>query len=287
MGRKRKDSNPVSLFAFQDIITSITGIMVLVVLLIILDIISHKEQNSLQADENRKNIKKLEELAKGLETKLLEGKEWLNVNENIIRKALSIDLDALPKMIDKEEKLHLRLVSALKIRQQRNRELQSLVLKTEKGDKEKRELVQKKKEELEKLKENLAKEKVHIKDLLAKLEQIKRDAEKMKKRVEIRTTDKLDKTPVFVECSGTLIKTKVMKKTSKVERIQGDVKDKKRLLEKFFQWLNSTSNPSEESIVVIVKPSSVEYIKDLCAILEQFGFEYNLEPMVEDKTGVY
>ena len=287
MGRKRKDSNPVSLFAFQDIITSITGIMVLVVLLIILDIISHKEQNSPQEDENRKDIKTLEELAKGLETKLLEGKEWLNVNENIIRKALSIDLDALPKMIDKEEKLHLRLVAAVNIRKESNRELKSLILKTEKEKAEKGELIKKKKDEIEHLKEHIANEKLRIKDLQAKLEKAKQDAETMKKRVEIRTTDKLDKTPVFVECSGAIIKTKVINKSSAVETIQGDVKDKKLILDDFFQWLNSTRDPSEESIVLIVKPSSVGYIKDLCAILEKFGFEYNLEPMMEDKTGVY
>ena len=287
MGRKRKDSNPVSLFAFQDIITSITGIMVLVVLLIILDIISHKEKNSLKADDSSGDIKKLEELAKGLETKLLEGKEWLNVNEELIRKALAVDLNALPKMIEKEEKRHLRLVSALEIRRRKSAELKSLILKTQKAEKERRELIEKNREEIERLKKSLAEEKSRIKDLAAKFETMKRDAEKMKKRVEIRTSDKLDKTPVFVECSGGVIKTKVIKESSGIGMIKGGGGDRKRMLENFFQWLSSNGDPAKESVVVIVKPSSADYIKELCAILEQFGFEYNLEPMPEDKTGVY
>lgn len=287
MGRKRKDSNPVSLFAFQDIITSITGIMVLVVLLIILDIISHKEKKTQQVEEDRRDIQKLEELAKGLEKKLLDGKEWLTVNEDVIRKALSVDLDALPKMIEKEEKLHLRLAAALNIKKEKNSELKSLILKTEKENKEKKNLIQKRKEDLENLKKNLSEQKRKIKDLQTELIKARQNAEKMKKRVEIRTTDKLDKNPVFVECSGTMIKTKVINTTSALRTIQGNLNDQQQLLDNFFQWLTSTRNPAEESIVVIVKPSSVNYIKDLCAILEKLGFEYNLEPMLEDKTGVY
>jgi len=83
------------------------------------------------------------------------------------------------------------------------------------------------------------------------------------------------------------IKTKIIKKGAGIHNIPGTVQNRKKLISDFFKWLEKTLNPEGESIVLIVKPSSAEYIEELCAMLEETGFEYNLEPMQEDKTGIY
>lgn len=288
MGRKRKNENPVSLFAFQDIITSITGIMVLIVLLIILDVISHKEASDPKAlQESQGDIKKLEEMAAGLKKQLDEGKLWLTKNEELIKKALSVNLDALPKMIKREEKQHLRLSKALEQLKNRNSTLKSLILKTEKDSENIKFMSSESAERIKKLKEELKKKHELLKTLTAKIEEAEKEKEKMKNRVEIRTTDLLNKTPVFVECSAAGIKTKIIKKGADIHNIPGTVQNRKKLISDFFKWLEKTLNPEGESIVLIVKPSSAEYIEELCAMLEETGFEYNLEPMQEDKTGIY
>ena len=78
MGKKRRTSVSISLFSFQDIITCLSGIMILLVLLITLDMVTQKlsarpdadikyegspfveDQNRLEKDRLEKNVKELE-----------------------------------------------------------------------------------------------------------------------------------------------------------------------------------------------------------------------------------
>lgn len=63
MSRKRSDSPEISLFAFQDIITSVTGFMLLVVIMLVLEIITPRPQVS----ENVKTVVKEEVISEKLE----------------------------------------------------------------------------------------------------------------------------------------------------------------------------------------------------------------------------
>ena len=287
MGRRKNDENPVSLFAFQDIITSITGIMVLVVLLIILDIIKHEDVKPTKTPSPfKEDITKLEEMQQELQEKLDKDKEWLTKNEEFIVKALSVDLASLPDLIEKERKNNLKLQAGITNVEKENIRLESLVLKT-KDD------IQKNKTEIEDKKDKIVavKEKIKINDpklqeLDKKIQELKNEEQKRKNYVEIRTSDELKQSPVFVECSQNMIKTKVIK-TAKLEEIKNDNQDPKQLLGAFYNWLKKNRNPEKECIVLIVKPSAAEFASMLITLLKQEGYSYNMEPMQENKTGVY
>ena len=70
MPRSNEDESPISLFSFQDIITSITGIMFLVVLLLVLIMLSSFEKNTSDpvAAETCRLTRELSELKKKLQS---------------------------------------------------------------------------------------------------------------------------------------------------------------------------------------------------------------------------
>ena len=287
MGRRKNNDNPVSLFAFQDIITSITGIMVLVVLLIILDIISHADTGSPKTPSPYKeDIIKLEETRKELQEKLDKDKEWLTKNQEMIVQALSVDLASLPKMIDKERKKNLHLQSTLAVLEKKNVQLESMILQTKEAMQQDKEQIKVNDTEIADLTKKIETGELKLVELLKKIEDLKKQEEKQKNRIEIRTTSELKQSPVFIEISESEIKTKVIK-TSMIEEFQNDKKDSNKFLLKFYRWLKKTRDPEKECMVVIVKPSSAKFAMDIVAMLKKEGFSYNMEPMEEDKTGVY
>ena len=64
MARKEEEASAISLFSFQDIITSITGIMFLVVLLLVLILLTSHEPSAQEVKtENEESKEMLEQLA--------------------------------------------------------------------------------------------------------------------------------------------------------------------------------------------------------------------------------
>jgi len=288
MGRKKHDNNPVSLFAFQDIITSITGIMVLVVLLIILDIIDHKKANSEPPKPSpyKEEISKLTELEQGLRTKLEKDKEWLSENQKNIVQALSLDLDSLPNMLEIERKINLKLKSAIKTTKKECVQLESMILQTKEIIHSKTKDLNGNQKKIEEITKKIKLQEVAIQEQIAKIKQLKKKHEESKNRVEIRTSSDLKKNPVFVECSKNEIKTKIIK-TSLLKTFTNNQHNPQILLRDFYNWLKKTRNPDNECVVVIVKPSFAEFTAHLIELLRREGFSYNMEPMEENKTGVY
>ncbi|MBN1863717.1 MAG: hypothetical protein JW808_02325 [Victivallales bacterium] len=285
MAKKNKDENPVSLFAFQDIITSITGIMVLVVLLIILDIIDHEESKSRDnASPFAEDVKKLEQMAKGLEEQLEEGKDWMTRNEELILKALSTDLSALPKLIEREKKQHLMLTAGLQNLKEESVRLESLVLKTKEENDAKQGKINKGEEDVAAMLAHTEDNAATIASLEDKIKKLEEDKEKMKNRVEIKTSKDIGLEPIFVECSESMIKVKVIK-TSQIKEFADT--DTDQMLRQFYGWLKSSANSRGQYIVLIVKPSSAKFAEIMMGLLKHENFSYNMEPIEENKTGVY
>lgn len=284
MGRRKDNEVPVSLFAFQDIITSITGIMILVVLLIILDILD--APNAKKTSPFKEDVAKLEKTVKRLREELDKESKWLNKNENEILKAASVELSALPKLIEKEKRRFLLLTTALNTEKNKNSEAETLIAAIKKKVKKVGEDVTKTKNE-KKIAKGVLDEKLAELDVVTKqLAEAKKENEKRQNRVEIRTDKNLGLDPVLVECSKTLIKTKDIKSQS-MNEFKSANGDKRVLVRKFYAWMKKSLASSKNLVIVIVKPSSVEYALTVVGMLKGEGFKYNIEPMDENKTGVY
>ena len=112
------------------------------------------------------------------------------------------------------------------------------------------------------------------------------EKEKRKNRVEITTSADLKENPVFVECSADEIKTKEIK-TSKIQNFTRDGKNDLQFLTVFYNWLKKNRDSDKECIVLIIKPSASSYTEMVMGIVKNEGFKYNMEPMEEEKTGIY
>ena len=123
MTRRRKTQTPFSLFAFQDIITSITGIMILITLLIALELV-HSRENSPQHQTPQLNTtiqKQLQETNAAI----------TQLNEQLRQQSRKLNRDAVLS----PETLKSRLQAIKENRRQverRNRELAQLFVKTKK-----------------------------------------------------------------------------------------------------------------------------------------------------------
>lgn len=282
MGRRRDNEVPVSLFAFQDIITSITGIMILVVLLIILDILNAPKTKS---SPFKKDVVQLEKTVKRLREKLDKESRWLDENEREILKAASVELSALPKLIEKEKKRFLLLTVGFEREKKRNAESETLIAGIKKQVEKAGEDIRKTKDDRKRRKGILEEKNKNLDDLTKKLEEAKKNSEKRKTQVEITTDKNLPYSPILVECSECLIKIKVGP-SGAVRRFDSPGGDSKALVSRFFTFLKSRSK-SDDLIILILKPSSVGYSYGILGAIKSLGFKYNIEPMEENKTGVY
>lgn len=101
---KKTNENPISLFSFQDIVTSLTGIMVIVILVIVLQLVETVSAriSKIQPDDEflqwKAEVQSLQENLK----KLQEQGELLSEE---VRKLMTLSPEVLAEMINKEDLL--------------------------------------------------------------------------------------------------------------------------------------------------------------------------------------
>lgn len=116
--RRRSGSQPFSLFAFQDIITSVTGIMILVTLIMALELLDRVEgspaaqtelitaQNEVSIEELQREIDQLKQRARGSQAVLADVASLpsLNLSEmQTLNDALSEDLRKLQNQVGRSQ----------------------------------------------------------------------------------------------------------------------------------------------------------------------------------------
>ena len=193
-----KSESPISLFSFQDIITCLTGIMLVVVLVIVLELVSAMAQaaaSSPRRDEIEALKKKERELTE-LYQKLQKSLE--KATSEIPPEYAKLSLEELHMIYEAREKKNAALL-------EKEKELQELVKKLLANEKQ----LQKEQQELRKRIYQLTADEKALQaqqaELLALLKQKKETGEKIedkRKRLRIQFAGLDDKTPVLVECLG-------------------------------------------------------------------------------------
>lgn len=247
----KKDNSPaISLFAFQDIITSLTGILFLIVLLLVifmLEMRPKEEENNLRAKIDIPAVKA--QIAK-LKSDLDELKKQETLIQEAIQDYQALDLETISDRIDSVKKEIVQ-----KIQQVDNQKI-NIESKVEYN----KELL----EQIKRLHEKLVLAKSsseNFKNSLKKLQAEKLDyLEKIrvaKNAVKISFENTSNLTPILVECSANGIKV-LDYKTNKIFNLElpnGDLESRKKA---FYDWL-TTRNSSLEYYTIIIKPESFEY----------------------------
>jgi hypothetical protein len=274
---KHNNGSPISLFSFQDIITSVTGIMILIVLLLILSILDKKmveESKSKSAiPQNTKILNaRVKILQKQVEREKLDLKALNNASQSNPK-----SLSTLLKFQEKEINLKAKNIAEIKR------------LKTELKEKSSRI------DNLLKKRETLTKEATRISSDCDRDLRIKKEIEfyenkitkieKLKNSVLFSVSRQDRKTAFFVICSldGIEIRTN---SGILIKKIHDDSNNFSQTIARFKNWLN-TRNANKEYLLLILKPSSAGFSPSLMFLLNSQGFEYGLEPLQESKSLVF
>lgn len=242
MSPKRKNNSPpVSLFAFQDIITCITGIMLLVVIIFLLNLINSNvaklPSNSLKTadvmlDKELAEIKKQEEQIAAISASDLKESHNINIFKKKIgelkKKIAKIDNEK--DILEKEAKTVAEQITKSKIK---NKKINTKV--------------------------SLAKKEIEIKK--NEQEQIKKKLQEAQNNSLFNITSASDKSPIFVICGADKIRV-VAAKDKKILLFEDTNSNMQEIIKKVGIFLQNRSQ-YKEFLSIMVTPEAAGYIRRL------------------------
>ncbi|MBO4304475.1 MAG: hypothetical protein J6A21_07815 [Lentisphaeria bacterium] len=274
----RDDEPPVSLFSFQDIITSLTGIMIFFLLLLslkILEITKNHQENSPVHSE----LSQVQSKNALLKKQIAEMEKDIGLYRERMKNARQMDESSL---ILEKYRLEKKIGVLKAQKEELLRKMADGKVRQSEREQRKRKLEEKKKElELaEAQREDLAKK---IREKRRQNEAARRELERRKKDIQVTVDSSIDKIPVLLVCSANTIgivdtkerKTVVIRRRTPI--IPEMVKEALSRLKSF--------PVSQYYFVFMIKPSAVSYSYFL---LEQFALsmgkaDYGFEPIRESE----
>lgn len=265
MGKRRAASMPFSLFAFQDIITSVTGIMILVTLMLVLDLLEKVEgAPRARTAHVEKNVRdSLEKVLDEIHT--IEQSLTIPANTRVADLA-TLDIQTLRSKFaartDHEETLVADLQSIRALREKEAQLLESAQMRQEQTES----LV----DEIHRLQSDIAENQEKINRL------------SQSRRVLFRVPQRGGETPWLVEIGVDRIRVAEMGVSRKPLVFDSN--------ELFYQWVASRDHQNEY-MVMLVSPESAEKYNEIAdEMFEQnVPFGVNLlvsgQSAIDDETG--
>jgi DNA repair exonuclease SbcCD ATPase subunit len=280
--RTNNNSSPISLFSFQDIITAVTGIMILVVLLLILTIIDKKLTEipniTPTKTDDAERVKLYDSITK-IELEIKKKIDHLEKLNSVIKnktensRSLS-ELIKIKKNLKRETRKNQKLISELN----KNLTLKKKQLK-ELNEKHLKVLAVAGKE-IENNSRSVEKLESEITKVESELENLKANMHKIIFNMPVNS----NKNPIIVECSQDGITINLIN-DKKIIKFKNNSITFIELIKKFESWLDNRNN-RKDYIVLFIKPSSAGYIPLIFANLELKHFEYSKEPFEENQPGI-
>ncbi len=259
MGRRKSDS-PFSLFAFQDIITSVTGILIMIMLILCLTLFKSEDSESnheaIDVSDAQKKLKiKQEELEKIRE-------ELTSVNQ-INQLATTLSPEQIKERLRDANRRSAdagKLISKLRA----DAEQQSQDLAQAQDAFAKNETLRKKIEELENASQKATS------DL---------DALKKSNRVAYSFTDADNVSAWIIDLNGT--KTRAAIANQKMKAKIFDDQYTSTRIQKIINWANSL-DASSNYLVFMIRSENVKAYAEIRAALEKKGFKFGLNVVGSD-----
>lgn len=257
--RQREASAPLSLFSFQDIITTVSGIMLLVMLMLALEVVARpagKPAAPAARDTAAPSTADIERLREEIAQARREAQE-----------AAKLNLDDAPARVERMEQETAKTrdkAARLRAEAEASRRSAQTAARAEAQAKQEESRLQ---AELEALRKRLE------------------DQESLN-RVNYTFAKLTNKTPVLVECSAAGIAVRLAGKEPQVlSFVDASSPHFQSSLRRFQAWARGR-NPAREAFIVLVKPSASGYAQEVIDALKQSGFDVGHEPLEEDRTAV-
>ena len=250
------DEPPVSLFSFQDIITSLTGIMIFFLLLLSLNILE-VAQKTQDASPLHQELAQIKEKNKILQKHIDEISRDLKSYKRRVKNAQQKDESALVLERYRLEKESRRLKNL-------DRELAEQIAR----EKERLARLEKQNQQLRKTREEIEREVRQNQELTRQIEQKRQQIEKTRKMIERRrkevqvTLDAgINKIPILIECSRDRICIRNTEDDAN-RRFNRSGPDIPSFLKEVFSYLKNFS-PQKYYFVFLIKPSAAAYLSFL------------------------
>ena len=273
----KNSESPISLFSFQDIITSLTGIMLTVVLLLALELINSRQKQAeasplAQELELARQIRNAaEKRKKELEADIARLQEASMSSFKYDAEILRMNEQAIKEELEKIE----RTMSIAKIEKGKLDEKMAEQSRRAEMLKAK----QLKKDEIKNKAEKIAKENKLLEEKLGKVNEA---LDKKRKGVKISFSGGTDKKPVLVECSKMLVRVSVFQ-SGEVKEFRPESPILTDMVKDVVSYL-STLPSSMYYIVFLTKPSSGAYLDFLQRYSsEKLKHSLGEEPIYEEE----
>ncbi|MBI2826548.1 MAG: hypothetical protein HYX69_17895 [Planctomycetia bacterium] len=260
---RRHRSSPFSLFSFQDIITSVTGIIILLTLILALELVTRKP--SAQGGSSPDNSEQLRESIAEAAAESAQLEEALEKRTARVQELAA----ASPQQLAREKRDVEQEVQRLEA------EVQQLVRQAETTSREKKEAVAKS-EDRELDRKELKQREATLRSLAEKLKDLKRkdhliynlsrDAGKRAWLVDV-SPDKLAAAPL-----GEAVPPTVFEESSAFARARSFIDFTKR------------RDPKTEYFVFLIRPAAVETFADIRLKLEGSGFDIGFDVIGSGQT---
>ncbi|MBL8809742.1 MAG: hypothetical protein JNM43_06155 [Planctomycetaceae bacterium] len=256
MGRHKGPSAPFTLFAFQDIITSVTGIILLITMMMAVELVHNMTKADAAPQEQKSSqVKRMLQQAVGQSSGEADRLQKILDETTTIR----FDADALQRRLEQLKATAAELAS----QQEKLKNTQEKIdARREQQKLESRDITP---EAIE----ALTKEQAEIAQQL--------EAMQKSNRVIFNRPAGAEKTPWLVELNETSILAAEMGQSRPPETFQTP--------EEFVQWVKG-QNPDSMYFVLLVKPSSISAFSIVRQALQQQQFEIGYDLMRSDQTAI-
>ena len=277
---KKDDSPAISLFSFQDIITSITGIMFLVVLLLLLLIFESKPVTP-QEKQSDKDRQAMQALAQEINTLKMQIQKLKDMRKEL-EKELAEYQKMTPQMIE-EKKLDLE--QKVKELTEKNVKLKLAVSQADMHGKQTVERIKTLEKNYTQIIKDIEKETKISKEKNKEITELQKRLETIKKTVVFSVEQNSDRNPLLAEFTptGFIVFDFGANKTFDLRQ---SGKDANAAFDDFLDFLKQRDS-STETLSIILSPASLKYWDIISLKLKDTGFRHGLELLPDDNSTVF
>lgn len=259
MNKRARSVPKFSLFSFQDIITSVTGIMLFIVLMMTLDLLEQKQGSPTTRTETL--IAESRELLERIEQQVAEQRQQLAVDASGLEKWAGRDISEVKALLEKRESENRKLRLELDAARRMSKEIQATQSEeSEKGV------------ETESLQKRLAEILKEQEALTARLKRLQQS-----NRVVYRASRTRGRRAWLIEISGGELLAAEVGVKRPPQRF--------RSAEECLDWAKSR-NSLTEFFTLLVKPDGITAYELLEDELQKAGFERGIEALASEQSAI-
>ena len=270
---RQRNSSPVSLFSFQDIITTVVGVMLLIILILLLQLVSQMfaapPVPTMTEEEIKQQIEEIKPVLTELQDSIVELRHARDQSE--VQTPSQEQIDAVRSTIDTLETDVAETEKKIEVIKKRIEDLQNNPAMPQ---------LEKMEQDVEKLISELARQPKSIAVLQTEIRNLNTENtaqdQHVASRVKVIIRKDTNKTAYIVD-----YKSVSGRDTITVHREDGSLAQTLSTQQGFFEWVDGQRNHNTDHFVVYVRPSRFSQYSRMIEVLRSMKFDVGLQVIGE------